>query len=187
MKRIATWIFATIGGLVLVFSYRTSTQEVAPISVPDGAPVTPAAAPQPGAAAPPPAAANTPAPPARTPATSAPAIPAPATSAPPQPAATDAGRGLFADGTYTGASIDTRFGPVQVQITVSGGQVVSASAIDYPTHSRTDRRLNEYAIPILQDATLGTVDGNIDMVSGAPYTSRGYINSLQDALDQAGR
>lgn len=91
----------------------------------------------------------------------------------------------LADGTYTGSSMNTRFGPVQVQITVSGGQITAAQAVDYPNDNPRDQQINQYAIPRLVSETLSAQSANIDMVSGATYTSDGYIQSLQSAIDQA--
>ena len=85
-----------------------------------------------------------------------------------------------------GLSCATRFGDVQVRITVTDGVLTAAEAIAYPDHSGHDRQINAYAIPILNDEALTAQSAGIDMVSGASVTSNGYIQSLQDALDQAG-
>jgi uncharacterized protein with FMN-binding domain len=84
-----------------------------------------------------------------------------------------------------GASVDTRYGPVQVQLHVRGHRIVSAKAIDYPLGSGTDRQINSYAIPILQKETVAAQNARIDTVSGATFTSDGYRASLQAALDAA--
>jgi uncharacterized protein with FMN-binding domain len=88
--------------------------------------------------------------------------------------------------TYTGAAADTRYGPVQVQITVTNGKVVKATAVEYPTQDPRDAEINAYAIPQLQAETVAASSARIDMVSGATYTSEGYLQSLQSALDSAG-
>jgi len=88
--------------------------------------------------------------------------------------------------TYTGSAADTRYGPVQVQITVKSGNVVSASAVDYPNNDPRDAQINGYAIPVLNSEAASAGSSSISMVSGATYTSEGYIASLQSALDQAG-
>lgn len=85
----------------------------------------------------------------------------------------------------TGSSIDTRYGPVQVQLTVSNGRIVSATAIDYPRTDGRDAQINGEAVPVLQDETVTAQNANIDTVSGATYTSDGYRQSLQSALDAA--
>ncbi|MDQ1687443.1 MAG: hypothetical protein QOK42_418 [Frankiaceae bacterium] len=91
--------------------------------------------------------------------------------------------------TYTvnGSSADTRYGPVQVQIRVRSGRILSADAIDYPQRSGRDREINDYAIPQLDQETVDAQSANIDTVSGATYTSDGYRESLQAALDAAHR
>ena len=88
--------------------------------------------------------------------------------------------------TYDGAAAATRFGDVQVRITVTDGVLTDATAIAYPNGDRHDQQINAYAIPILEAATVEAQSANLDMVSGATVTSRGYVASLQDALDQAG-
>ena len=84
-----------------------------------------------------------------------------------------------------GASADTPFGPVQVQITVKGGRIVAATAINYPQSGGRDQEINSYAIPVLQRETVAAQSVKIDTVSGATYTSQGYLASLQSALDAA--
>ncbi|MFC8797459.1 FMN-binding protein [Promicromonospora sp. NPDC057138] len=91
----------------------------------------------------------------------------------------------LSDGTYQGTTASTRWGPVQVQITVSGGQITDAQALQYPTGNSTDDRINSYAIPVLNGEVLDAQNTQIDMVSGATVTSGGYLDSLQSALDQA--
>ena len=88
--------------------------------------------------------------------------------------------------TVTGAAADTRWGPVQVQIIVSGGTVTSVSAVEYPQNNPRDVQINAFAIPQLNQEATAARSAQIDMVSGATVTSEGYIQSLQDALDQAG-
>jgi uncharacterized protein with FMN-binding domain len=88
--------------------------------------------------------------------------------------------------TVTGVAASTRYGPVQVQVTVTNGRVSSVEAVEYPVQSPKDRQINAYAIPRLNAEAVATSNAQIDMVSGATYTSRGYITSLQSALNQAG-
>ena len=89
--------------------------------------------------------------------------------------------------TVNGAPADTQYGPVQVQISIRGGRITRADAIDYPQGSSRDREINSYAIPRLDQETLDAQSANIDTVSGATYTSDGYRQSLQSALDAAHR
>jgi uncharacterized protein with FMN-binding domain len=89
-------------------------------------------------------------------------------------------------GTVTGDAADTRFGPVQVRITVENGKLTSVTAVEYPTENPRDQEINEYAIPELNQEAAQSGTADIDMVSGATYTSDGYVRSLQSALDKAG-
>jgi len=88
--------------------------------------------------------------------------------------------------TYTGPSTDTRWGPVQVAITVSDGKITDVTVPVYPNGNPKDQEINAYALPILTKATLASQDGSVDMISGATVTSQGYATSLQGALDEAG-
>jgi uncharacterized protein with FMN-binding domain len=88
--------------------------------------------------------------------------------------------------TYTGDSASTRWGPVQVQISVTDGTVTDVSVIDYPSGNGRDQQINARALPVLVQETLAAQSADIDMVSGATVTSEGYLESLQSALDQAG-
>ena len=95
------------------------------------------------------------------------------------------GSGSGSANTYTGDTVQTQWGPVQVQITVSGGQITDVSAVQYPSGNPRDQEINAYALPVLHDSVLSAQSAHIDMVSGATVTSSGYLGSLQSALDQA--
>jgi uncharacterized protein with FMN-binding domain len=97
-----------------------------------------------------------------------------------------AGAPAAAGTTVTGTTASTRWGPVQVQITVAGGKVTAVDVVQYPDGNGKDREINSYAIPTLVQETLSAQNANIDMVSGATVTSDGYLTSLQSALDKAG-
>lgn len=88
--------------------------------------------------------------------------------------------------TVTGSTVNTRWGPVQVQLTVSGGKITDVAVLQYPNANGTDQQISSYSLPILMQDTVDAQGANIDMVSGATYTSTGYLQSLQSALDQAG-
>ncbi|MEV6624868.1 FMN-binding protein [Amycolatopsis sp. NPDC051106] len=105
--------------------------------------------------------------------------PFPNSAAPPGP-----GSG---EGTFTGTAADTRYGPVQVRITVSGSRIIAADAVQVPQESSRDVRINSAAVPILDDETVWAQSAQIDTVSGATYTSEGYAQSLQSAIDAAHR
>lgn len=84
-----------------------------------------------------------------------------------------------------GTSVDTRYGPVQVQLVVQGKRIVKATAIDYPQSGGRDREINHVAVPLLEKETVSLQAAQVDTVSGATYTSDGYRRSLQAALDAA--
>jgi uncharacterized protein with FMN-binding domain len=111
------------------------------------------------------------------------AVPADGTSS----GATTGGTASASAVTVTGPSADTRWGPVQVRVTVDNGTITDVTVVDYPTANGKDRSINARAVPILVQETLDAQSAEIDMVSGATYTSEGYLESLQAALDQAGR
>jgi len=88
--------------------------------------------------------------------------------------------------TYTGSVAETRWGPVQVKITVQGGKITNVTVLQQPDGNQRDAEINSQALPILIDETVKAQSANIDMVSGATVTSDGYVRSLQAALDEAG-
>jgi uncharacterized protein with FMN-binding domain len=104
------------------------------------------------------------------------------------PVASGAGTssGTSTSTTFTGDPASTRWGPVQVEITVAGGTVTDVSVVDYPDGNGKDQQINARALPVLVQETLDAQSADIDMVSGATVTSDGYVESLQSALDQAG-
>ena len=93
--------------------------------------------------------------------------------------------GSTASGTYTGDSVMTRWGAVQVQITVADGKITAAEAVAYPQANPRDRQINAYALPVLAQEATKAQSADIDAVSGATVTSDGYIQSLQSAIDRA--
>ena len=88
-----------------------------------------------------------------------------------------------AQGAVTGPRIDTRFGPVQVRVTVKDGQLTDVQAIALPTGGKSGS-IADYSAPILRREVLAAQGAGIHAVSGATYTSEGYASSLQAALDQ---
>jgi len=102
----------------------------------------------------------------------------------PAPVTTPKAAGV--SGTFTGDAGNTRYGPVQVQITVVNGKITNAIALTYPTESFRDQQINQQAIPYLIQETLAAQSANIQGVGGASYTSQGWADSLQSALTKAG-
>ena len=112
------------------------------------------------------------------------ATPAPAADATPAPS-TSTGSGSSASATIDGPVVDSRYGPVQVEIVLSGGQLQDVVAIQLPTGRRSGQ-ISNAAAPILREEALQAKSASIDTVSGATYTSDAYAQSLQAALDQVG-
>jgi uncharacterized protein with FMN-binding domain len=85
----------------------------------------------------------------------------------------------------TGPVVDTQYGPVQVRVTLQGGRVADVVALQLPSDRSRSVEISNYAAPRLHDEVLRAQSAQIDVVSGATYTSQGYIRSLQAALDSA--
>ncbi|WP_406214533.1 FMN-binding protein [Streptomyces canus] len=102
-----------------------------------------------------------------------------------QPSQTAGGSAGAAAKTVTGAVSQTQYGPVQVRITVSGGKITNAEAVQAPKGGTSDQK-TALSIPKLNQEAVAAGSADIDSVSGATYTSEGYKKSLQSALDQAG-
>lgn len=118
------------------------------------------------------------------------ASPAPySSSGAPSGTGTTGSGGSAATGTHTltGDSVQTRWGPVQVRVTLKDGRLTDVTAVTYPQENPRDRQINSYAIPQLTREALTAQSADIDTVSGATYTSDGYRQSLQSALDSADR
>jgi uncharacterized protein with FMN-binding domain len=90
------------------------------------------------------------------------------------------------DKVVTGGAADTRWGPVQVQLVISAGKITGVQVLRAPDGNHKDIEINNQALPILNEETLSAQSAQIDAVSGATYTSDGYVRSLQSALDEAG-
>lgn len=89
-------------------------------------------------------------------------------------------------GIYTGNTAQTAWGPVQVQITVSGGQITAAKALQWPNGDRRSQSIAQQSIPYLIQQTLTTKSANVLGVTGASYTSDGWRRSLASARAKAG-
>ncbi|MEV7632479.1 FMN-binding protein [Microbacterium sp. NPDC089318] len=171
LKRIVYAALATVSGLVLLFGYRTSHGEEIPTTTASAAGSAVSGSTS-GSAG------------------SSPDDPG-STSGSTSGGADDTGSGSatassgLRDGTYTGDAVGTRFGPVQVQITVSDSRISAVDVLEYPSDNPRDRQINQRALPILVSETTSAQSAQIDMISGATYTSEGYVRSLQSAIDQA--
>lgn len=158
MKRIVMWMLSTITVLVLLFGYHTSTSG----ALASGSGVVAPSTPLPGSGG-------------------------ETTSPSASSSASSSGSSTQDTKTVTGQVAQTRWGPVQVQLTVSAGKITAVNVVQYPDNNPRDEEINSYALPILVQDTLKAQSDKIDMISGATVTSEGYLQSLQGALDQAGR
>ncbi|MEU6290114.1 FMN-binding protein [Streptomyces sp. NPDC046988] len=104
-------------------------------------------------------------------------------AAPPAAAQSPQGGRGAGSGTVTGDAADTQYGPVQVRLTVSGGKITGAEAVQAPKGGQSDQ-VTADAVPKLNQAAVSAGTADIDAVSGATYTSAGYVKSLQSALDK---
>ena len=161
------WLMSTLTVLVLLFGYHTSTSSTAAGAGGNTSAATPYTGSTTASGT-----ASTPTTGSSSSSSSASAAASPSSSA--------------TSGTVTGTAADTRWGPVQVQITIASGAITNVSVVQYPNSNGKDQKINARAMPILIQETLKAQSADIDMVSGATYTSDGYLTSLQSALDQAG-
>lgn len=180
MRRVLLTVAATVLGLVLLLGFKShganprgGVSALAIASAPPAAVAGPSGvsgSPPPSAAAPSAAAPSASATPPVTPSVTTPGA-TPAPSARPR--------------TVAGPAVDTRYGPVQVQITLTGTRISSVGVLQVPLDTSRDQEINSYAVPQLNQETLTAQSAQIDSVSGATYTSDGYLQSLQGALDAA--
>jgi uncharacterized protein with FMN-binding domain len=83
-----------------------------------------------------------------------------------------------------GKAANTAYGPVQIQLIEQNSKVVKVAVLVQPANTLHDIQIGAMAFPKLISETLAAQNGKIDAVSGATYTSAGYIQSLQSALDK---
>jgi uncharacterized protein with FMN-binding domain len=199
MRRAVLTLSGTVAGLAALFSFRTHVPGVTPVaaaSTPTGlsasAPPSPTASAPASASASPsktakktaPKASSSPTAPARTTTTTAPPSTAPSkkpTTSPTTPAPAKSSAPAAPSGTFTGTDESTNYGDVQVQITVANGKITAANDVQQPQDS-----IGANAVSQLNSEVLTAQSANIQAVSGATYTSNGYIQSLQSAVDKAG-
>ncbi|HTR91101.1 MAG TPA: FMN-binding protein [Trebonia sp.] len=87
--------------------------------------------------------------------------------------------------TLTGAVENTQYGPMQVQVTMTGTKITEITVLQHTDDGETSAQIDSAALPKLTAEALAAQSARIDAVSGASYTSSGYIQSLQSALDKA--
>jgi uncharacterized protein with FMN-binding domain len=89
------------------------------------------------------------------------------------------------DGKYTGTTVETRYGPVQVEITVSGGTITDVTALQLTNAEQRSVEISNQAAPLLRSEVLAAQSASVATISGATYTTDGYLSSLQSAIDKA--
>jgi uncharacterized protein with FMN-binding domain len=176
MRRAALVLGTTVAGLAALFSYKT---HVAGIAVASTSPATPAVSTPPMTPSTSPSPSKTA--PKKKRVTAAPTKSAP-TYAPPPPTPTKTSAPPKPSGTFTGPVENTQYGAVQVQITVSNGKITNANG----SLPQGGSQIGQNALPQLNQEVLTAQSANIQAVSGATYTSNGYIGSLQQAVNKAG-
>jgi uncharacterized protein with FMN-binding domain len=85
--------------------------------------------------------------------------------------------------TIDGNVANTMYGPVQIQLTVRNNKIAKVTILEQPQSSQHDIEIGQFAFPVLISETLKAQSAHIDSVSGATYTSGGYVQSLQSAID----
>ncbi|MBE4718424.1 FMN-binding protein [Pseudarthrobacter sp. AB1] len=90
-----------------------------------------------------------------------------------------------AAGTYDGAVVPTRFGSVQVQITVQAGTITEVTALHLTDDDRKSIQISNRAAPLLRTEVLAAQSAEVKTISGATVTSSAYLTSLQAAIDAA--
>jgi uncharacterized protein with FMN-binding domain len=161
MRRAVLAFGSTVAGLILLLSFRShsGTAASAGVSAAPAAPATPAAS--------------------------------------PSAAGGMAGGGGKSGGTTSGGTasgskvvtgdvINGPYGPSQVAITLSGDKITKVTVLQHTDDGSNSQEIDGNALPKLTAETLTAQNAKIDAVSGASYTSAGYIKSLQSALDKAG-
>ena len=91
----------------------------------------------------------------------------------------------YKDGTYTGATSENDYGPVQVSVVISGGKITDVTMLQTPSSHARSQEINAYATPILIKEAISGQTSNVDAVSGATSTSGSFVETMQSALDQA--
>lgn len=174
MRRIVTWAMSTLTVIVLLFSYHTSRSSV--VATAETRPLTTTSSPS-----------------TTTDSASGSAGGTGGTGDSSSSSSSSSGTTSKSSGssastaakTYAGDAIDTRYGPVQVQITVASGKITAVDVLQVPMTDRHDQMINSQAVPIYNDEAVQAQSANIDVVSGATFTWEGYTQSLQSAIDQA--
>ncbi|WP_233198285.1 FMN-binding protein [Cryobacterium sp. Y50] len=101
-------------------------------------------------------------------------------------AAASAAQAAAESGTFTGAVVQTQFGNMQVSVTVANGAIIEVTPLQLTNRGGRSVDISNQAAPILRSEVLAAQSAKVQNISGATYTSEGYLRSLQSALDTAG-
>jgi len=162
MKRAVIATGATVIGVAWLLTYKATPPHIGALS---SVPPTPSAG-------------N----PAPSPSISPSATPSP--SAPPPPSPTPS-TSTTVNGTFTGADAANFFGDVIVRVVISNGHITDVQAVKLPTDRAYSAYVSQVAGPLLRTEALQAQSANINVISGATYTSQSYAQSLESALQQA--
>jgi uncharacterized protein with FMN-binding domain len=91
----------------------------------------------------------------------------------------------YKDGTYTGSVVATRYGNSQVKVVISGGKITDVVVLQRQQVDSKSNQISAQATPMLKTKVLAAQSAKVSGVGGATYTSQSYLQSLQNALDQA--
>jgi uncharacterized protein with FMN-binding domain len=97
-----------------------------------------------------------------------------------------AGKLATGETAVSGKVATTAYGPVQIQLIMRNRKIVKVAVLQQPANTIRDIQIGEFAFPKLISETLTAQNAKVDAVSGASYTSAGYIKSLQSAVDNGG-
>jgi uncharacterized protein with FMN-binding domain len=92
---------------------------------------------------------------------------------------------VYADGTYTGDAASTRWGDVQVSVTIADGSIDSVQFLSYPDGDPRSAQINAQATGMLVQEAIQAQNADVQVISGATFTSEAFIQSLDSALSQA--
>jgi uncharacterized protein with FMN-binding domain len=161
MRRAILALGSTIAGIAVLLSFKTHS--IAAAGTPAAAPSTPSG----------------------TGSSAAPGAADAAGAAATPRAQRQAKAGAAGQRTVTGQVAETARGPMQVELTLAGQRITKVTMLQQTNDGPLSNQIDATAIPKLINETLTAQSGHIDAVSGASYTSEGYIKSLQSALDKA--
>jgi uncharacterized protein with FMN-binding domain len=88
------------------------------------------------------------------------------------------------NGVFTGPAVEMEYGPVQVALDVQGGKIIDVKALQYPVDRPRSQFINSQAVPLLRSEVLQAQSANINVISGATFTSEAFASSLQAAIGQ---